>query len=166
MKQTIKPVIAVFFIVILAALPLSAAATEKPDDDKTLSPYFFIENGESGVDHFPLKKTDVSVQISGVIADVVITQRYTNDGSRPINARYIFPASTQRPRPNSASPASTSSWACFLVIQSPLGLQPYLPGQLRHLGNFLFGKAPRRSNGQGPAPAAGQVPSLNADDPV
>ena len=26
---------------------------------------------------------------------MVITQKYTNDGTRPINARYIFPASTR-----------------------------------------------------------------------
>jgi Ca-activated chloride channel family protein len=35
------------------------------------------------------------VNISGVIADVQIKQTYSNDGTRPINARYIFPASTR-----------------------------------------------------------------------
>jgi len=64
-------------------------------DDTTLSPYFYIENGDPSVDKFPLKKTDVSVTINGVIADVVITQKYANNGTRPINARYIFPASTR-----------------------------------------------------------------------
>jgi Ca-activated chloride channel family protein len=64
-------------------------------DDLTLSPYFFIENGDPSVDHFPLKETDVNVDISGVIADVRITQKYSNDGTRPIHARYIFPASTR-----------------------------------------------------------------------
>ena len=64
-------------------------------DDRTLSPYFFIENGDPAVDQFPLKDTDVLVNINGVIADVVITQKYANNGTRPINARYIFPASTR-----------------------------------------------------------------------
>ena len=64
-------------------------------DDTTLSPYFFIENGDPSVDQFPLKETDVVVTINGIIADVVITQKYANNGTRPINARYIFPASTR-----------------------------------------------------------------------
>jgi Ca-activated chloride channel family protein len=64
-------------------------------DDLTLSPYFYIENGDPSVDHFPLKATEVVVDISGVIADVRITQKYSNDGIRPIHARYIFPASTR-----------------------------------------------------------------------
>jgi len=63
--------------------------------DKTLSPYFFIENGDPETDHFPLKNTKVTVNITGVIADVTVTQQYTNNGTRPINARYIFPASTR-----------------------------------------------------------------------
>ena len=66
-----------------------------PADDSTLSPYFLIENGDASLDHFPLKETDVVVNINGVIADVVITQKYANNGSLPINGRYIFPASTR-----------------------------------------------------------------------
>ncbi len=66
-----------------------------PDDDSTLSPYFLIENGDASLDQFPLKETDVVVNINGVIADVVITQKYANNGSLPINGRYIFPASTR-----------------------------------------------------------------------
>ncbi len=65
------------------------------DGDKTLSPYFHVENGDSSTDRFPLKGTDVKVNISGVLADVVVTQQYTNTGNRPINASYIFPASTR-----------------------------------------------------------------------
>ena len=64
-------------------------------DDHTLSPYFYIENGDPSVDHFPLKQTDVNVNIIGVIAEVRIVQKYSNDGTRPIHARYIFPASTR-----------------------------------------------------------------------
>ncbi len=63
--------------------------------DKTDSPYFYIENGDESIDGLPLKKTNAEVAISGVIADVVITQTYVNEGSRPINATYIFPGSTR-----------------------------------------------------------------------
>ena len=62
---------------------------------KTLSPYFFIEDGDPSVDRFPLKSTKVKVSITGVIADVTVLQTYTNEGTRPLNARYVFPASTR-----------------------------------------------------------------------
>ena len=62
--------------------------------DKTLSPYFFVQ-GDPDVDHLPLKDTDVQIDVSGVIADVKVVQTYRNEGSRPINARYVFPASTR-----------------------------------------------------------------------
>ena len=62
---------------------------------KTLSPYFFVEGGDTGADHFPLKSTSVEAVITGVIADVRVTQEYANLGTEPINARYIFPASTR-----------------------------------------------------------------------
>ena len=51
--------------------------------------------GQPGIDRLPLKQTDVVVNINGVIADVTVLQKYTNNGTRPISARYIFPASTR-----------------------------------------------------------------------
>jgi Ca-activated chloride channel family protein len=71
--------------------PPVQALTEK---DKTLSPYFFVQ-GDPNVDHLPLKDTRVQIGVSGVIADVEVLQTYRNEGSRPINARYVFPASTR-----------------------------------------------------------------------
>jgi Ca-activated chloride channel family protein len=71
------------------------AKVEKVEYDKTLAPYFFIENGDPSVDRLPLKETNTVINISGVIAEVTITQVYQNNGDRPINARYIFPASTR-----------------------------------------------------------------------
>src|SRR6266404_2860616 len=67
---------------------------DKTSADKTLSPYFFVQ-GDPNVDHLPLKDTRVQIDVSGVIADVQVTQTYRNEGSRPINARYVFPASTR-----------------------------------------------------------------------
>ncbi|UCF03762.1 MAG: VWA domain-containing protein [Deltaproteobacteria bacterium] len=85
----------VIIVTVVTFFLITIAAAEENQDDRTLSPYFFIEDGDSSVDKFPLKETDVTVNISGVIADVVIKQKYYNGGTRPINARYIFPASTR-----------------------------------------------------------------------
>jgi Ca-activated chloride channel family protein len=51
--------------------------------------------GDPNVDHLPLKDTRVEIAVSGVIADVMVVQTYRNEGSRPINASYVFPASTR-----------------------------------------------------------------------
>lgn len=61
----------------------------------TESPYFFIKGGDPDVDRLPLKSTKVDVRISGVIADVTVTQQYKNEGTRPIEAKYVFPGSTK-----------------------------------------------------------------------
>jgi Ca-activated chloride channel family protein len=74
-----------------------AQEDERQEDasaEKTLSPYFFVK-GDPSVDRLPLKDTNVSVAVSGVIADVTVKQTYTNDGLRPINATYVFPASVR-----------------------------------------------------------------------
>ena len=72
-----------------------ASSEQFSDADKTLSPYFFIEDRDDGVENFPLKNTDVDVVISGVIANVRVKQCYANMGSVPISGRYIFPGSTR-----------------------------------------------------------------------
>ena len=82
-------------IVILVISSGSAETVPETSNDKTLSPYFWIENGDPAIDQFPLKSTHAEVNINGVIADVVVTQEYENNGTRPINAKYIFPASTR-----------------------------------------------------------------------
>jgi len=82
-----------FFIIIVAALA-SVTALAQTDPDRTLSPYFQVQ-GDPNVDKLPLKDTNVDVAISGVIADVRVRQTYRNEGSRAINATYVFPASTR-----------------------------------------------------------------------
>lgn len=64
-------------------------------DDKTLSPYFFIKSEDPSVDQMPLLSSSADVSIAGVIADVVVSQVYKNDGRKPIEAIYVFPASTR-----------------------------------------------------------------------
>jgi len=82
-------------LALLASSTLSLAEEGKSAQDRTLSPYFFVEGGDSAADSFPLLSTAVNVAVSGVIADVRVTQTYKNGGKAPINARYVFPASTR-----------------------------------------------------------------------
>ncbi|MDO4332758.1 MAG: VIT and VWA domain-containing protein [Eubacteriales bacterium] len=77
------------------AVPAAASAQENEDADVTLAPYFFIENADPDLDSFPLKGTDVVTNINGCIAETYVTQTYANEGTRAINARYLFPASTK-----------------------------------------------------------------------
>src|SRR5437899_7940604 len=76
-------------------VPQARAQEDRRRVDKTLSPFFFVENADPAVDRLPLKDTTVDVAISGVIADVTVRQQYENRGQRPIHARYVFPASTR-----------------------------------------------------------------------
>jgi len=96
------------FLTLLGSLPilLIAAGTmiaallqfdteKKSDPDKTLSPYFFVKSDNPGIDQLPLKATSADINIAGVIADVTVVQDYANEGKNPIEAIYIFPASTR-----------------------------------------------------------------------
>jgi len=79
----------------LVATSRSAVADDEVPADKSLSPYFVVDNADPGVDALPLKSTDVKVRVLGVIAEVVVTQEYSNTGTVPLEARYVFPASTR-----------------------------------------------------------------------
>ena len=74
---------------------LAAAAEAAEDGDKTLSPYFFVKSDDPSIDQLPLKATSVVANIAGVIADVRVTQVYKNEGRKPLEAVYVFPASTK-----------------------------------------------------------------------
>ena len=83
-------------------LPLSLAllvshvwGDETPEAGQTLAPFFFVKTDDPGLDQLPLKSVSASVRIAGVIADVVIRQEYANEGGKPLEATYVFPASTQ-----------------------------------------------------------------------
>ncbi len=98
MKLFCKAVFLVLSLALLAARPGVAAELDTnpaQDTNHTLSPYFFVENGDPAVDRLPLKETRADVHIAGVIADVLVTQVYRNEGSRPMSLRYVFPASTR-----------------------------------------------------------------------
>jgi len=75
-------------------LVVAGPAAAEARAERTLSPYFLVQ-GEEATGTFPLSSTHVTVEISGVVADVRVEQTYVNEGSEPINARYVFPASTR-----------------------------------------------------------------------
>jgi len=70
-------------------------ATAQNEEDRTLSPYFFVQSEDPETDRLPLQSTRAQVNISGVMADVRVTQVYKNEGRRPLEAIYVFPASTR-----------------------------------------------------------------------
>src|SRR5688572_33354399 len=82
------------FLVLFTITSVSTLTAAQTPEDKTLAPYFFVK-GDPSVDSLPLKDTRVDIAVSGVIADVMVVQIYRNEGSRPINATYVFPASTR-----------------------------------------------------------------------
>src|SRR5689334_10225167 len=82
-------------ITVIFALLVLPRLAHAEQEDKTLSPYFFVEGARPDVEALPLESTKADVHITGVIADVVVRQTYRNDGDRTISARYVFPASTR-----------------------------------------------------------------------
>ena len=83
--------------ILLLSLCPAAYGEESGNDtgDRTLAPYFMVEGADPSTDSFPLKDTKVSTVINGVIAETYVTQTYGNEGSVPVNAGYVFPASTR-----------------------------------------------------------------------
>src|SRR5256885_14789828 len=79
-------------LLMLVSPPAHADDSEAPTAE---SPYFVVDSNDPSTDRLPLKSTSVDVRIAGVIADVTVTQHYRNEGQRPIEARYVFPGSTQ-----------------------------------------------------------------------
>jgi Ca-activated chloride channel homolog len=91
--RTMRTFLALIFVLVGTAGPV--LSEDGPRPTRMLSPYFFIEGENPGIDSFPLKSTDVVANISGVIADVTVTQVYENHGTGPIHGRYVFPGSTR-----------------------------------------------------------------------
>lgn len=79
---------------VLLVLCAAGEARSEERSERSPSPYFLLQGGEASLDHFPLKSTQVVASVNGVIADVRVTQTYSNEGLAPINARYVFPGST------------------------------------------------------------------------
>ncbi len=82
-------------VAMFVAVAHTAHAQPEEDADRTLSPYFLLQSDDPELDRMPLKSTSVNVDVSGVMADVTVTQVYENQGSKPLEAIYVFPASTR-----------------------------------------------------------------------
>ena len=93
--KNISNMIKAVILVILLTPAVAAYAQPEPRGDRTGSPYFFVQSDDPELDQLPLKSTDLKINISGVIADVLVTQIYKNEGKRPLEAIYTFPASTR-----------------------------------------------------------------------
>jgi len=90
-----KKTLALFIIAGFVLMAGVCRAQHGEHAERTLSPYFFVKSDDPTVDQLPLKSTSVKVDVAGVIADVTVTQVYKNEGKKPLEAIYIFPASTR-----------------------------------------------------------------------
>ena len=83
------------FLLLFWLAPVRVFAAEE-DADVTHAPYFFIENADPSLDSFPLKATDVTTNINGMIAETFVQQtRVFNTCSRikslgTAEMRYFF----------------------------------------------------------------------------
>ena len=82
-----------YFAIIYGVLTWLAPAAE----EKSSAPYFQIvgTQDDSSNEQLPLKSATARVVIDGTIAHVKLTQKYANTGKSPIDAVYVFPASTR-----------------------------------------------------------------------
>ena len=69
-------VLAAFVLPMLPVFLPGAWAGESPADETAgpVSPYFFVEGEDSGLDRLPLKKTAADVRLNGFIASVTLAQ--------------------------------------------------------------------------------------------
>lgn len=70
-------------------------STPETEEDRTLSPYFHVQSDDPDLDSLPLEATSVETRIAGAIAEVRVRQTYRNAGRYPLEAVYVFPASTR-----------------------------------------------------------------------
>ena len=82
-------------LIAIAPLVVMPTFAQDRENDVNESPYFFIENENASTEHFPLLSTKVHAELVGPVANVVVEQVYKNDGKIPIEATYVFPASTR-----------------------------------------------------------------------
>jgi len=84
------------FLIVLATFVSSVFLYGQDENaDRSKSPYFVVKSENPNVDKLPLLSTSADVKIAGVIADVTIHQMYKNDGKNPLEAIYVFPASSK-----------------------------------------------------------------------
>ena len=90
MRSRIAPFVLFIFTVWIGTTATSYGQPME-ETNRTLSPYFFVKSDDPSVDQLPLKSTSAEVNVAGVIADVMVTQVYKNEGRKPLEAIYVFP---------------------------------------------------------------------------
>jgi Ca-activated chloride channel family protein len=80
--------------VYIASGPLDSTDPDRAGDH-SLAPYLYVDGGDPETERLPLKETSAQVDVAGVIAHVVVRQVFENGGKKPIEAVYVFPASTR-----------------------------------------------------------------------
>jgi Ca-activated chloride channel family protein len=80
-----------FALSLFAAAPAPAAQEGPPP----AGPHFFVPDGDPATDRLPLKSSSAEVRIAGAIAHVKVRQLFGNEARHPIEAVYVFPASTR-----------------------------------------------------------------------
>lgn len=94
-KRRMMSLVAALIVFLTSAPAVQAKESNGETEDKTFSPYFYVETKDPATDRLPLKETKVTADINGMIADIHVVQTYANEGSNPISASYLFPASTK-----------------------------------------------------------------------
>ena len=79
-------------LLIVAWSPALAGDSEAAQAE---GPYFHVASDDPTLDRLPLKSTRVEARVAGTVADVRVTQVYRNEGTRTIEARYVFPGGAQ-----------------------------------------------------------------------
>jgi Ca-activated chloride channel family protein len=78
-------------LLLLSIVLASVAAPVHAETARTQAPYLGVAGKPA--ERLPLESTQVDVTIAGVVADVAVKQVYTNRGTEPIEALYVFPGS-------------------------------------------------------------------------
>ena len=79
----------------LALLTASLGWATSSANETSLLPYFQVTgSAEESSQMLPLQSTHAEVSIAGPLAEVTLTQTFTNEGAVPLDANYLFPAST------------------------------------------------------------------------
>ncbi|MFC1576275.1 VIT domain-containing protein [Candidatus Omnitrophota bacterium] len=95
MKKLIAVLVVVSMTLALVGTGYAHEGHEVVEEKKKDAPYFFVKSDDAGVDAFPLLRTQASVNIAGIIAEVELVQVYKNEGKKTIEAIYVFPLSTR-----------------------------------------------------------------------
>jgi len=81
-----KSIFQLILILFLLGMSIFQLTAQNTTSDKTESPYFFVKSDNPTTDQLPLKSTKAAVNITGVIADVTVTQVYKNEGQSTLEA--------------------------------------------------------------------------------